>query len=244
MKITAFNGSPRGGKGNTHWMTEPFLEGARETGAQTEVVFLAQKNIRHCLGCFSCWTKTPGKCVIEDDMRELLPKITGSDIIVLATPLYVDNVTGLMKNFLDRCVPLADPHFAKDENGECRHVKRIEKVPKLVVLSNCGFPEQSHFQVLKLCFRRLARNMHSEVIGEIYRGGGEILQNGNLLLALSLARYRKLLKTAGGEVVREGRISQRTAEELEKPLIPDDRYIKEANKHWDKVLAELARHSC
>ena len=63
-------------------------------------------------------------------MAELRSKYVAADIVVFATPLYVDNVTGMMKNFMDRLVTLADPYFEKDENGQYRHVKGSEKVQR------------------------------------------------------------------------------------------------------------------
>ncbi len=48
------------------------------------------------------------------------------------------------------------------------------------MISNCGFPEQSHFQVLGLLTRRMARNYHTEFVGEIYRGAGALLQDEDL----------------------------------------------------------------
>jgi multimeric flavodoxin WrbA len=243
MKITVFNGSPRADKSNTNVMVEAFLKGAGKAGADTENIFLARQKIRPCLGCFSCWVKTPGQCVLQDDMAELLKKFAGTDIVVFATPLYVDNVSGIMKNFMDRFMPLADPHFEKDENGQYRHVKGIAKAPKIVVISNCGFPEQDHFQVLRLLFRRIARNLHSEVIAEIYRGGGEILQVNHLLLKPLVWKYRKLLERAGREVAENLRLSEKTREELEKPIISHELYINGANKEWDKQLARIRTRS-
>ena len=128
MKITAFNGSPKGKAGNTFIMIEEFLKGAKNAGAETEHVLLSEKKINHCTGCFACWTKTPGKCIFEDDMAALLPKLTSSDVIIYATPLYVDNVTGVMKDFLDRHIPIGDPRFETDEYGETRHPQRIKGV--------------------------------------------------------------------------------------------------------------------
>ena len=236
MKIIVFNGSPRAEKGNTHVMAEAFLEGARAAGAETENIFLAHKTIHHCMGCFNCWTKTPGQCAIRDDMDELLPKLWGADIVVFATPLYVDNVTGIMKNFMDRMVPAAEPYLSKDGNGECRHLGRGTKAPKIAVISNSGFPEQSHFQVLKLLFRRIARNMNTEVIAEIYRGGGAILSEKSFWLGFAIRRYRVLVRKAGEEVARNLRISAELQEKLEKPLVSDEVYIKSANDFWDKQL--------
>ena len=240
MKITVFNGSPHAEKGNTNVMVEAFLEGAREAGAETENIFLARKKIHHCTGCYACWIKTPGQCAIQDDMTELLSKICASDMVIFATPLYVDNVTGIMKQFMDRMIPVADPYFEKDAGGECRH-KTTSKVPKILVISNCGFPEQSHFQVLKLLFRRIARNMSTELIAEIYRGGGAILSEKSFWLWLPLRHYKALLQKAGGEVVTNGKISAGLQGDLEKPLVPEAQYIKKAEAHFKKELAKIGR---
>jgi len=158
---------------------------------------------------------------------------------VFATPLYVDNVTGIMKNFMDRLVPLADPHFEKDKGGECRHLKRLEKSPGIVVISNCGFPEQSHFQVLKLLFKRVARNMGTEVIAGIYRGGGEILKDPPLILKPLIWKYKRILRKAGREVVANLKLSEETSSQLEAPIISDDQYIKGANENWDNLLSKI-----
>jgi len=243
MKITAFNGSPRGRSSNTGIMVSKFLQGAENAGAETEQIFLSEKKIGNCMGCFKCWISTPGKCVIRDDIADLLEKVMTSDVIVMATPLYVDGVTGILKNFMDRMLPLMDPHFEKDENGECRHVKRYEKYPKVMVVSNCGMPGQEHFQTLKLHFRRMARNFHSEVVAEIYLDSGEMLKSPVLLLKPLIAEYKRNLSRAGVQFVNDGAISRKTSEKLAKPLIPARVFIREANKYWDRELAKLKETS-
>ncbi len=234
MNVVVFNGSPKAERSITNIMVESFLQGAEEAGADTTNIFLAQKKINHCLGCFSCWTKTPGKCVHDDDMPELIKLMAKADIIVYATPLYVDNVTGIMKDFMDRLIPGGDPYFEKDEQGEYRHRSTVKKLGRLVIISNCGFPEQSHFQTLHLLFERAARNMHTEVIAEIYRGEGPLLAEKNILLKPIINKYKKLLKQAGKEVVENMKLSDELQEKLAKPLIPYDYYIKAAEQYWDK----------
>jgi len=238
MKITVFNGSPRAENGNTHAIVDAFLSGARDAGAETKEIFLVRKKIGYCRGCFSCWSRTPGTCILRDDMDDLLGELKSADVSVFATPLYVDNVTGIMKTFLDRILPLADPHFEKDPNGECRHLLRDDHamLRKIAVISNCGFPEQSQFQVLRLYFRRVARNTRADIVGEIYRGAGELFNAKHPLVSVLLKRYRKRVAAAGREIVELGRISDATAAALEKPLIPDSFYIKGANRHWDREL--------
>lgn len=243
MKITIFNGSPKAVAGNTHVMVREFLKGAQETGAEVENVFLAEKEIAPCNGCFACWMDTPGQCVYQDDMDELLQKVISSHILGFATPLYVDNVTGLMKNFMDRLIPIGDPHFEKDENGECRHLRRYDKPTKIIAISNCGFPEQSHFQVLRVLFRRIARNISCELIAEIYRGGGAILRSPIPAFQPALESYKHLLQTAGKEIVLNSKLTEDTLAQLEKPLIPmpnfADEYMKRANQRFDERLPKL-----
>jgi multimeric flavodoxin WrbA len=242
MKITAFNGSPRAERGNTHVMVEAFLAGAREAGAKTENVFLAKKKIAPCIACYACWMKTPGKCSQRDDMDELLDKVIASDVVVFATPVYVDNVTGIMKNFMDRLIAIGDPHWERDENGECRHLMRNPKPAKIAVISNCGFPQQSHFQVIRLYYRRVARNIHAELIAEVYRDGGALLTTSTKELQPLVARYKKLVERAGRETVESSRLSPETIAKLEEPLLPSTTYVEDfvrfANKRVDDILAK------
>jgi len=245
MRITAFNGSPRAERGNTHVMVEAFLAGAREAGAETDNVFLAKKKIAPCIACYACWMKTSGKCSQRDDMDELLDTVIASDVVVFATPVYVDNVTGIMKNFMDRLIAIGDPHWERDENGECRHLMRNPKPAKIAVISNCGFPQQSHFQVLRLYYRRVARNIHAELIAEVYRDGGALLTTSNQDLLPLVARYKKLVEQAGREVVERSRLSPETMAKLEEPLLPSPTYVEDfmrfANKRVDDILAKKDR---
>jgi len=239
VRITVFNGSPRGEKSNTHRIAAEFIKGAQEASAEVENIFLVDKNIGHCKGCFGCWIQTPGTCVITDDMQELTKKFMDSDIVVMATPVYVDGVSGILKTFMDRMIPIVDPHFTKDEKGETRHVKRHEKYPKVVVISNCGFPDMDHFQVISHHIGRMARNIHTEVIGEIYRSMGPILEYPNPIVEPMRMKYRKLVRKAGKEIVEEGKLSDELRKKLEAPIVPEKLYFEGANKGFDKQLKKL-----
>ena len=236
MNITVFNGSPRGKKGTTNVMVEEFLAGVVKAGAEIENIFSFKKDIKHCLGCVDCWIKTPGKCVQKDDMGELIEKFIGSDVSVLATPIHVDNVTGIMKNFIDRLIQTRMPHFELDSHGETRHVKRYEKHPKLMMISSCGYPEQSQFQVVRLWLKRFSRNFDMEVIGEIYRSWGWLLKAKDDRLEPKIAAYKNLLKKAGREVAEHLKLSEETAAQLEEPILPKEMHLKMSNKRWDQAI--------
>ncbi len=240
MKITAYNGSPKGKNSNTHIMVREILTGAREAGAEIQNFFLAEKKINYCTACIHCFNNELNKCVIEDDMQEMLKAYRQSELVIFATPLYIDNVSGIMKVFFDRCLSLGAPYVGKDEKGECRHVDRpgfsnaYVKVPKWVAVSNAAFPEQSQFQVISLLFKRMARNFHTELIGEIYRGEGGLLSGIVPQLQPIVSEYKKLLRKGGRELVNSGELSEVTKKELEKPLMPYDAYVNGWNSTIDK----------
>jgi multimeric flavodoxin WrbA len=107
MKILGISGSPR--KGNTEWMVERILEAARGAGAETELVLLRNMDVKLCRGCLTCEVgkdRKPGVCVIKDDMAPLLAKMLAADAFVFGTPVYFYMLSALLKNFMDRTVPI------------------------------------------------------------------------------------------------------------------------------------------
>lgn len=70
-----------------------------------KLISLADKNINYCLGCNSCMNKLEEYCVIEDDMQEIYEEILKVDKIIIASPIYMNHITGLLKNMIDRFNP-------------------------------------------------------------------------------------------------------------------------------------------
>ncbi|GAA0076971.1 flavodoxin family protein [Clostridium sp. CTA-5] len=230
MKVLAINGSPRGEKGNTQVLLKFFLNGCEEAGAETEIVYLKDKNIKHCNGCFTCWTKTPGKCIHKDDMEELLNKILKADIIVYATPLYYYTVTGLMKDFMDRMLPLNNKEIVKVDEGYS-HPRRFKKETpvKTVLISNSGFPGSYNFSGLLETFKVLTKG---NLAGTILCSQGGVLNsvNTNDILSKMYSPFFAALKSAGKEVINDGYIRSETQEILDKNIIDPDAYVKAANR--------------
>lgn len=100
MKILGVSGSPRRG-GNTEVLLEEALKGAREAGAEEEVILLRDKTISPCLEIYGC--KKDGRCVIEDDFQEVAEKMVQADALIVASPIFFYTVSAHTKMLMDRC---------------------------------------------------------------------------------------------------------------------------------------------
>jgi len=239
MKVTVFNGSPRGRKSNSHLIAETLLEGAREAGAEVQEVFLIEKDVKQCLGCFSCWSATPGRCVLEDDMAELLELYLDSDYVGLATPVYNMYMTGLLKNFTDRFLPLATPHIQRSDDGTFYHEGRVKRFPQQFFIANSGFPGAHNFVVLQSFYSVVKQMDPGSVLFELYRNCGEGLSASEdefPELAAKLAEFREALRRAGRELVSTGGVAEATLQKLHMELISDEEYMAGANRFWDEQL--------
>lgn len=102
MKVVVFNGSPRK-KGNTAQLCERFCGILAQEGIETEIIQVGGRMVRGCLECNHCRRTGKEECVQKDDpFNEWFEKMKEADGIVLATPVFVGNVTAEMKALIDR----------------------------------------------------------------------------------------------------------------------------------------------
>ena len=208
MKIVVINGSPKGEHSNTNIMVNALLKGAQEAGADTINIFLAEKEIEHCKGCHVCWTKGPGQCVISDDMLKALSLVGGADIIIFASPVYFENISGMLKVFMDRMTMLGSPHSKENEKEVMVQPEATgSQGPKLMMISSCGHPNSSEFDVTSLWIKRVALKMNMELIGEIYAAQGKFLTAPPEYLKSIISSYLQLLVNTGKEIASSKKIS-------------------------------------
>ena len=234
MKVLVLNSSPRsGGQSKTELMLNALTDGMRESGATVEVIHLRTKDVKNCIGCFTCWTKTPGVCVIKDDMTtELFPKWAEADLVVYATPLYHFGINAELKTFVERTLPALLPFF-EIRGGATRHPWRIQH-PKVVVLSVAGFPEYSVFDLLS----QWVRFVYSSVlVAEIYRPAAEFLTEP--VFKEKAIEILAATRQAGRELVTQGSVNPDTLAAVIQPASADtDIALKIGNAMWKTCISE------
>lgn len=101
MNILVLNGSPRK-KGNTASLLAAFKEGAESQGHNVEIIAVGNLKLNGCLACEYCHTKGDGKCIQQDDMQPLYPKLASADMVVLASPVYYGSFSGQLQSCITR----------------------------------------------------------------------------------------------------------------------------------------------
>lgn len=236
MKVLALNSSPRSGRESyTAMMLDRLVEGMREAGADVEVVNLREKKIKNCIGCFTCWTKTPGLCVQKDDMTsELFPKWRACDLVIYASPLYFHTINAAMATFMERTLPMALPFFELGPDGKTRHPLR-DKLPASVLLTVCGFPEASEFDAMLDFFAR-TRPKDASPVAAIYRAGASLLSSP--LLKDKAEDVLDATQQGGRELVEAMKIAPETMARITQPLGNVQSFAKMGNLFWKTCITE------
>jgi multimeric flavodoxin WrbA len=102
MKIIAIMGSPKG-KGSGYKIVKMIEDRMKAMGdVEFTYLFLKDANLKPCIGCYNCMKMGEEKCPLKDDRAAIEQKLLAADGIILSSPMYVRNVSWLMKNFIDR----------------------------------------------------------------------------------------------------------------------------------------------
>lgn len=127
-----------------------------ENSADNKYVDLSSLNIANCIGCFGCWVKTPGKCVIRDDATAVYPLIAASSTLVYVSRVRYGCYDTRLKTMLERAIPIQKA-FIRLYNGETHHVQRnVEPKDALIIAYGCNSEAEQDL------FRRLvARNAYN-----------------------------------------------------------------------------------
>jgi multimeric flavodoxin WrbA len=163
MKYLILNGNPSGDKSDIDRYIESLANEMRSAGYDTDVLVLRDLNIKPCIGCFNCWLKTPGTCSIRDDAAEVSRQYIAADHVILASPLIMGFLSSLLKNTMDRNIPLVHPHL-EEIDSEVHHKKRYDKYPVIsFVLEKEASTDEEDIAIASDIFRRQAINVRASL---------------------------------------------------------------------------------
>lgn len=232
MNVLIINGSPKGERSNTYQLTSAFLDGIMDSEMPIEVqkLTVSKLDIRPCLGCFSCWNKTPGQCCIQDDMTQVIEKLLWADVMIWSFPLYYFSVPGPLKTLIDRQLPMVLPFMVDDggENGSGSHPSRYDMSGKrTVVISTCGFhtAEGNYDGVCSLFDHICGKGNYTS----LFCGQGELFRVPDVKQRTN--EYLGYVRQAGREYISGG-ISAETRRVLSQPLFPRKIFEAWADASW------------
>ena len=224
MKILVLNGSPKK-KSDTFRMTEAFLKGMNRNGEhEVDVIHVIEKDIAPCRGCFGCWERMNGHCVIQDDQNGILDLYRNADVIIWSFPLYCYGMPSHLKALLDRTIPLVKMKMERLPDGTVRHeaLADFSRIHTLVICG-CGFPHwEGNFDSLKLMCKNCFGNPDIVCVPETPMMN---VPAAVVVTEPKLARF----EAAGEEYAAALRLSPQTVAELEAPMIPAEMYIRNVN---------------
>ncbi|MEG6521283.1 flavodoxin family protein [Desulfotomaculum sp. 1211_IL3151] len=114
-------------------LVQKAIETAGEGGIETEVIFLGDYTIADCTGCEGC--KNTYKCVINDDMQKIYPRLLEADAVIIGSPTYFYNVSAYVKAFIDRCYCFEV--FAEDDRSVWMGINEVLGGKYAVVIAVC-----------------------------------------------------------------------------------------------------------
>ena len=236
MKILLINGSPKGAASNSLRLAHSFVEGIREhEGERERAVEVEELNlnvlrIAPCKGCFACWKQTPGSCCMKDDMQSVIEGLLSANLVIWSFPLYYYSVPGLLKNLIDRQLPMSLPFMceSRDGNGSGGHPSRYDRsMVRHVLISTCGFysAEGNYDSVTRMFDHVLGQGKYTS----IFCGQGELFRIKEL--SARTDAYLVAVRQAGREYA-SGRIQAETEMKLKALLYPREIFEKMADASW------------
>lgn len=138
MKVVSVLGSPRP-RGNSSAIARRFCEAAEKLGARVQTFSLNKLTYKGCQACMACKTRLD-RCVLEDDLTEVLDAVRKADVLVMSTPVFFGEVSSQLKGFIDRTFSYLLPDFATNPDPS-----RLAPGKKLVFIQTQAEPDEGQF---------------------------------------------------------------------------------------------------
>lgn len=155
MKVAILNGLEE-----TNGIYQSVTDQLAGRGSKINSFPLMKMEVAGCRGCFGCWIKTPGICVINDLGRKVAEAVIGSDVTIILSPVTFGGYSYHVKKVMDRLIPLISPLFV-NIRGEIHHKPRYQKYPRLLAIGVASVEDIESQKVFSTLIERNAINFHA-----------------------------------------------------------------------------------
>ena len=219
MKILVLNGSPKKERSDTLHITRAFLEGMTAADRhEIQTIDVIDQHIEFCSGCLAC-IRNGGICRHDDDMRAILEEILASDLLLFSFPLYCYGMPAMLKNLIDRTLPLSSMAMQK-VGDRYEHVGQADfSRLRYLMICGCGFPNSTHnFEPAAQQFRLMFPSGHT-----IITVPESPMFNAPEASSVTVPRLA-LVREAGRQYSRTGTIEAGLLAQISSPMIPEEIY--------------------
>ncbi len=133
-----------------------------DQGFETELISIGRIDLASCKGCFGCWVKKPGECVMNDMMAQINQKFVNSDVVFYLSPVIFGQFSANIKNAVDRWLPNILPFFETRPDGSTMHPSRYDAFPRVLMI---GYGDELSSE---------DRQLFTDITKK-HRGNGEVL---------------------------------------------------------------------
>lgn len=138
----------------------------KEKGLAAELLEIGQEDLAFCMGCFGCWVKKPGECVINDMISQINRNFMNSDVVIYLSPVIFGQFSANIKNSIDRWIPNMLPFFETRPDGSTMHPPRYKTYPRQIII---GYGEDLSEEDMQL-FSDITKKHRRNVEVLLYQG--------------------------------------------------------------------------
>ncbi len=157
MKVLILNGNPKA----EYKAFDLYLQELRclleNENHEIKYIMLRNFQLHDCIGCYTCWLKTPGICCFDDGIDEILKEYLAANIVIYASPVIMSFISALLKRVNDRMLPVVHP-FLKLREDRMSHLLRYSHYPKpILLLDSSGNLDESGFDFIERIYKNSQR---------------------------------------------------------------------------------------
>jgi multimeric flavodoxin WrbA len=136
---------------------------------------IGREDLASCIGCFGCWIKKPGECVIPDGIESINSTAMNSDVVIYLSPVIFGQFSANIKDAIDRWLPNMLPFFMIRKDGSMMHPRRYESYPKQIMIGYGNEVDSEDAELFKDITKKHRNNVEAVIFDHNYANIDKLL---------------------------------------------------------------------